>query len=286
MQFIDFANAMMAARGSDSRFKSVASYWIQYFNTKDHLSITVDDVDAGIAALALRGKLKQIRGKGLVPSGQPLTGATLNRHIACIGALYKTGKKLKIVPKTYQSPSLLADKAQESPGRTIHLTKDEIERIMQLSHLVRWRKFPALVAVALSSGARKSNLENLKWRDVDLDKGILYFPTSKNGRSYSAAISPQAIHELKKIKEGTHQEELVFGKRSIRKSWQSTLQLAGIEYFCWHGCRHVAASMLANAGASTLVVMQQLNHSSTSMARRYAHGNTDILRSDVARAWG
>jgi hypothetical protein len=31
MQFIDFANAMMAARGSDSRFKSVASY--SGFNT-------------------------------------------------------------------------------------------------------------------------------------------------------------------------------------------------------------------------------------------------------------
>jgi hypothetical protein len=93
MQFIDFAHAIMAARNSDSRFKSVANYWITYFKTKDHLTITVDDVDAGIAALALRGK-------GLSPSILPLTGATLNRRIACMGALYKTDKRLKIVPKT------------------------------------------------------------------------------------------------------------------------------------------------------------------------------------------
>jgi integrase len=81
---------------------------------------------------------------------------------------------------------------------------------MQLSHLVHWKKFPATVAVTLSSGARKSSLETFKWRDMDLNKEILYFLISKNRRSYSAAISPQAIDELKKIKEGSHKEELVF----------------------------------------------------------------------------
>ena len=285
MRFDDFAIAMMAARKSEYRFRSIVKWWIDYFGEKDHLTITVEDVDTGIAALAARGKVRHIPGKGLVNTGEPLSGATLNRHITALGGLYKTGKKLKLVPKSFLSPSRDADKAEESPGRLIHLTREEIERIMDLSHLVRWNRFTALVAVALSSGARKANLEALRWREVDLEKGVLYFPTSKNGRPYTAAISPRAVSELKKIKGDANLEDLVFGKRNITKSWASTLKLAGIDYFCWHGCRHVAASMLANAGASTLVVMQQLNHSSTSMARRYAHGNTEILRSDVNRAW-
>ncbi len=285
MRFDDFATAMMAARKSEYRFRSIAAWWLEYFSDKDHLSITVDDVDAGIAALAARGKMRHIPGKGLSHTGLPLSGATLNRHITALGSLYKTGKKLKLVPKSFPSPARGADKAEETAGRLIHLTREEIERIMDLSHLVRWNRFTALVAVAMSSGARKANLEALRWREVDLDKGVLYFPTSKNGRPYTAAISPRAIAELKKIRSDANGEDLVFGKRNIAKSWSNTLKLAGIDYFCWHGCRHVAASMLANAGASTLVVMQQLNHSSTSMARRYAHGNTEILRQDVNRAW-
>lgn len=285
MRFDDFAVSMMAARKSEYRFRSIAKWWIDYFGSKDHLTITVEDVDSGIAALAARGKLRHIPDKGLVNTGQSLSGATLNRHITALGSLYKTGKRLKLVPKSFQSPAREADKAPETAGRLIHLTREEIERIMDLSHLVRWNRFTALVAVAMSSGARKGNLEALRWREVDLDKGVLYFPTSKNGRPYTAAISPRAITELKKIQGDANGEDLVFGKRNITKSWSSTLKLAGIDYFCWHGCRHVAASMLSNGGASTLVVMQQLNHSSTSMARRYAHGNTEILRSDVNRAW-
>ena len=54
----------------------------------------------------------------------------------------------------------------------------------------------------------------------------------------------------------------------------------------FHHSRHIAASILAQSGASTVTIMQALNHKTPLMAMRYSHLNTDSLRDSLGRAWG
>lgn len=287
MEFTALARGVIASSQSEYRLQARIQFWIDHFKDKNALDITTDDVDSAIEALAQRGKLRQLPGGIWIRTGKPLAPATLNRHVAALGHIYKVGKRLRIIPKSFRSPTLGADKAPEGQGRVINLSREQIDRIIDCTRLVRWRKFTAMVVTAMTSGARLGNLQTMTWRDIDLERGSIYFATSKNGKPYSAAISALAVSELKKIKRDIDTpDSLVFGRRDFRKSWQRTLEMAQVDYFAFHGCRHVCASMLAASGMQLAGLMAQLNHSSPRMAMRYSHLNVDHLREGVARAWG
>ncbi len=287
MEFERVARGVLATAPQDPRLTPRIRYWIDLFGERDIADITTEDVDAGIEAIAARGKLRHIRGQGIVARGEPVSGSTLNRYISALSYVYKHARRLKIIPKTLINPTRLADKGQEGEGRIIHIKREEAERIIDAAGLVRWHKFRAFVATAMSTGARLGNLQTLTWRDVDLARGVLYFPTSKNGRPYSAALSPRATKELAAIKTDVDSPDTpVFGKRNIRKAWTATLTFARVEYFPFHGCRHVAASLLSGAGTPLAGVMAQLNHKTTSMALRYQHANVEQQLASVAKAWG
>lgn len=279
--------AQYALGHADTRLKARIQYWINFMGEKDISEITSEDVDAGIEAMARRGKLRQLPGGIWTKSGEPLAAGTLNRHISALGHVYKLGKSQRIIPKSTVSPTKGVEKAREGSGRIINLSRDQIDRIIDASRLMRWRKFTAMICVAMTSGARLGNLQTMTWHDVDLERGSVHFPTSKNGKPYSAAISSQAVIELKRIKRDLDTPDtLIFGNRSFRKSWARTLELAGVDYFAFHGCRHICASMLAASGMQLAGLMAQLNHSSPKMAMRYSHLNVDHLREGVAKAWG
>jgi integrase len=286
MEFERVARGVLATQPKDPRMAPRVEFWIHRFAGKDIADISVDDVDQAIESIAARGKLRHVSGQGIVPTGEPISGSTLNRYISALSYVYKHARRLKITPKTLVNPTRLADKGQEGEGRIIHIKREEAERIIDAAGLVRWHKFRAFVAVAMSTGARLGNLQTLTWRDVDRARGVLYFPTSKNGRPYSAALSPRATKELAAIKSDIDSDTTpVFGKRTFRKSWTATLALAGVEYFPFHGCRHVAASLLSAAGTPLIGVMAQLNHKTTSMALRYQHANVEQQLASVAKAW-
>jgi integrase len=106
--------------------------------------------------------------------------------------VFGKARKMKLIPKALPNPCLLADKAPEGEGRIINISREDCERIIDAAGLVRWHKFRAFVATAMSTGARLGNLQALTWRDVDLNRGVLYFPTSKNGKPCSVVLSPLA----------------------------------------------------------------------------------------------
>jgi integrase len=284
--FKDLALGVIAQTKAESQLTRRIQYWIDYLGEKNCLEVTVEDCDAGIEALAQRGKLKYLPKIGTIALNEPLSGATLNRHVSALGFVYKHAKRLRHIPKGFSSPTKGADKAKEDNARTINLSKEQITRVVDASRLMRWHKFTAFVCVAMSTGARVGNLQTMKWGDIDLSKGTVFFPTSKNGKPYTSALSPLAVTELRRIKtEHDYADTPIFGRKNYRRSWELTLEYAEVKYFCFHGCRHIAASLLSLSGASIPLVMAQMNHKTPSMAIRYSHLNTDQLIEQVHKAF-
>lgn len=285
--FRDLALGVIGRAQPDFRLATRIRYWVDFFGDKPYDQITVEDCDAGTEALARRGKMRyNYKQKVSIPTGESLSAATLNRHVSALGYVYKQAKTYKLISKAIASPTKGADKGKEDNARTIDLSKDQISRIVDCSRLMRWPKFTAFVCVAISTGARVGNLQAMKWGHVDLSKGTVFFPTSKNGKPYTSALSPQAITELRRVKtDHDYSEDLIFGKHRYRRNWELTLEYAKVDYFCFHGCRHIAASLLSLSGASIPIVMAQLNHKTPSMAIRYSHLNTDQLIEQVNKAF-
>jgi integrase len=132
--------------------------------------------------------------------------------------------------------------------------------------------------VAFNSGLRKGALTGLRWRDVDWDAGTVTVERTKNGRGIVCPLTPETMAELKAIKLiDDKQDSLIFcGKHpnrahDFRHSWERVLDECGIEYMPFHAMRHSTASHAAKNGASTIMLMNLLGHSSPKMSARYAH---------------
>jgi integrase len=95
------------------------------------------------------------------------------------------------------------------------------------------------------------------------------------------------IAEIRAIKPTqAHAEGLVFGPTNPNKALKTALMRANLPTeWTFHHCRHIAASVLAQSGASVPIIMACLNHKSPQMALRYSHLNIATLRESLEKAW-
>jgi len=141
-------------------------------------------------------------------------------------------------------------------------------------------------------GARSANVLDLSWDRVNLAKRTAWIEADsfKSGEAHGVPLNDTAVEVLRDCV-GKHQE-YVFTYAPRRRdgqvihqpirqantaAWRKALKRAGITNFRWHDLRHVAATWLAEEGASGMTMMEFFGWKSESMARRYAHLNTAHL---------
>lgn len=136
-----------------------------------------------------------------------------------------------------------------------------------------------VVVLALSTGARYSEIMNLRWKDIDLPRGIARLEQTKNRERRALPLAHHALQIVRRL----HDErdpgstELLFPRSDgrapmdIRKHWNEALKAARIRDFRFHDLRHSAASYLAMNGASLAEIAEVLGHKTLQMVKRYAH---------------
>lgn len=170
------------------------------------------------------------------------------------------------------------------PRRT-WLELDEVRAILDAAGEHR-----ALLATMLLGGLRVGELCALRWRSVDLARGVLLVEDGKTDASRRTVdLSPDLLDELKAHKARSsysEPEDIVFPtrrgtardrsnvrtrvlKQTIARANQK-LDEAGRgpvqEGITTHTCRRTFASLLYEAGASPAYVMSQLGHTSSALA--------------------
>lgn len=290
--FKTMADAVVAAySGRDSAFVPRVQFWINLWGDKDVASLTTEDVEDGIDILAKKPKtLTRTTRAGVVSvtsPGKTISPATVNRYVATLGTVFKDARRMRLTPRGFVSPSRGAERMPEGPGRTLTVSVDDVRRLLAACRVSHNHKLAALVAMAVTTGWRRGSLQALRWRDIDLKAGTADTPRTKNGTPHRAALLPWVVEELRRIRpiDPPH-DALVFGARAFTKAWENALKRADLPAWTFHHCRHIAASILAQSGASTVAIMQCLNHKTPMMAMRYSHLNTDALRESLGRAWG
>jgi integrase len=169
---------------------------------------------------------------------------------------------------------------RETPPVSIRfLSKAEWEKL-------EYRLAPHIKAMAqfsISTGLRQSNVLNLKWANVDLDRAVAWVESTeaKSKKPIPVPLSPYAVAILK-AQEGKH-EEFVFTYKnnpvgSVKKAWAGALERAGIKNFRWHDLRHTWASWHVMNGTPLAVLKELGGWSDISMVMRYAHLSPEHLR--------
>jgi integrase len=130
--------------------------------------------------------------------------------------------------------------------------------------------------LAITTGARKGELINLRWKDLDFDRQTAYVETTKNGQPKVMPLTDEVVTELGRFR--GQEPELIFNSEiktskpyEFYKLWRKALKEAEINDFTFHSLRHTCASYLAMNGCSLLEIADVLGHRQISMTHRYSH---------------
>jgi integrase len=181
-----------------------------------------------------------------------------------------------------KNPATKIHRNREYP-REVYLTPEEIKRVYQALERCRNQTSAQAIQVIILTGARKSEVLNMRWDQLDLGGHIWLKPgfTTKQRRSHRVVLNGAAVTLLCKRQEkasGQYVFPGVDGKplKHIRRTWISVCRETGFmkdgePTVRIHDLRHSFASVLAAAGYSLKIIGDMLGHSQPQTTNRYAH---------------
>jgi integrase len=249
---------------------------------RDLVRRDVERLQADIAAGRTAGATKtKARGVARVTGGRTVAGGTMRSLSAMFAWAIRQG---------YVEANPCAGVEKIKPGRRErYLSSEEARRLLAtLTALVDERAIDeshaAIFRILLFTGARRSEIANLEWREVDRERARIVLPAarSKTGDKVIALNSAALAQIEGRPQTSTWVFPALRGSEGptvgLYKSWSIVRVRAGLQGLRIHDLRHSFASFAAAQGASLYVIGKALGHSQAATTQRYAHLTDDPVR--------
>jgi integrase len=287
---------MAAYAGRDTTRHQRLAWWVARMGSLQVVELSDDLIFAALEDLAgQRGRYfagKDADGKPVLKSKRkPLAPATINRYQAGLSAVLTWAQRRRITPKDWHNPCRHLELKPERNEIVRFLSDDERAALLSACKVSKWPRLYALVLMGLTTGARRGELEALRWAHVDLERAEATVHRSKNGDRKVLPLVPAVVEQLLLLK--GKPDALVFPSRrrpdvayNFTPAWERALKAAGVRNFRFHDLRHSCASYLAQSGAPLLDIAEVLGHRQLSITKRYSHLTTKHKAELVGRVLG
>lgn len=172
--------------------------------------------------------------------------------------------------------------------RERYLSEDEWARLGKVLTEVEQAnsEMPSVVTAVrllIFTGCRLSEVLNLRWDDVDWQRGCLNLRDSKTGQRF-VPLAQTALDLLENTPRQAGNPFVCPGARPMRplvnlqRPWRRIRKGAGLEDVRLHDLRHSFASVGAGVGMSLPVIGKLLGHTQAQTTMRYSHLAADPLR--------
>lgn len=153
-----------------------------------------------------------------------------------------------------------------------------------------------IIRLLILTGARRGEIEGLKWSEVDFNFGMLRKETSKT-EAKVIPVARAALQILYDQRQWTSGNQIwVFPPQrgdghfdGLSKEWRRIRKAAGIENVRIHDLQHTFASIGAGGGVGLPLIGGILGHRQASTTQRYAHladtplrAAADVIGSEIA----
>lgn len=209
-----------------------------------------------------------------------LKAGSVNRELALVKHLLLKATEWKDknkIPFLKENPAKRVKCLKGVAKRVRYLMPDEIRILLSNCDDLLDGLLKPLVTVALHTGARKGELQKLKWPQVDNELGLISFLDTKSGERRDISMNETVKTTLKALERTS---EFVFPSRKgkaicsaqIHRAFAEALKKSKIEDFHFHDLRHTFASNLVmQEGVELNDVRELLGHKKMDMTLRYAH---------------
>lgn len=238
---------------------------------------------------------------GKKDTAKPVTAATANRYLASLSSVLNFALQRGIIA-SHPMKGGAVSKETESKGRRRILTQGEEQRLYSACDESRWPMMRLFLRVCLTTGARKSEVLNLRWHYLDLSRSVAMLPTTKNDEPRALPLVADvkaALTEASKVKPlGSdfvfHDPRKPKQPKNIDMLWRSVRKRAGLwqdrddplDHVVLHSTRHTATTKLVRSEKNLAKVQAVTGHKTLSMLSRYTHLDSDDAVALAERALG
>ena len=230
------------------------------------------------------------RGMTKPKDGTTGTPTTANRCVALIKAVFNWAKKHGFWAGANPAESVQKNKEN---SRRRYLQPTELARFFEA---IEESAEPAksFFMLALLTGARRSNVLGMRWRDVDMHEALWHISAldAKAGEEMDIPLTPEAMAVLKQRQLDTGASEWVFPAESKsghyeepKRAWATLQKRAALADLRIHDLRRTMGSWLVRTGANTAINAKALGHKSLQAAAVYQRiADTDPVREAMEKA--
>ncbi|HLT22611.1 MAG TPA: site-specific integrase, partial [Bacteriovoracaceae bacterium] len=186
-----------------------------------------------------------------------------------------------------KNPFQFLRELKETPSADVYMTKEEIERILEVS---QGHYFQSLFILAINTGMRRGEIAGLCWDKVNFSTGLIeisrlrdrnglgdrtktfksrrFIPMNTVVRNHLLGLKNNALSKLVIVDDKGE----AFDVNHVYREFRKFLKLAGVnQYYRIHDLRHTFASHFMMNGGNIYDLQKILGHSSLEMTQRYAH---------------
>lgn len=241
-----------------------------------HITTMRDDIARGATK---KVEYTKPRGKRVVGGGD----GTATRTVRLLSSILSFGVREGLIDA---NPAIGVETTPDKM-RTRFLSKEEASRLGEALRTAEDQGVHpygiAVIRLLAMSGARKGEIEGLKWSDIDEGTGHIRLAMSKTGPRLIQLTEPMiAILRATPRVAGT---EYVFPAYTLDKpfhgvpqAWKTVRAMAGLEDVRLHDLRHSAASFALANGVPLEVIGRLLGHRDVKTTRRYAHLADEVAK--------
>lgn len=146
------------------------------------------------------------------------------------------------------------------------------------------------IYISLFTGARRGNVQAMRWEEIDFTAHQWIIPRTKNGKQHIVPLVEPAIELLQRRRLKTN-SEWVFPSRSKCghimnpcEVFNNLINRAGIKNLRIHDLRRTLGSWQAALGANSYVIGKSLGHSSQHATAIYARLDINPVRDSLSKA--
>lgn len=207
--------------------------------------------------------------------------ATANRDVVRLKNLFKMAIQWGYA---VNNPARDVRLMPENNARLRYLTRAEYDRLLIFAP----EELKPLITIAIYTGMRKGELTNIKWTDIDFEKGLITVPNTKNNQPRYIPMNSIVRDTINNVTKNLNSPYLFVSKYGTQyhgfdDTFRNVLKRAGISGVCWHTLRHSFASWLAEEGATPQELQNLLGHKTLNMVLRYAHLSPNCLKERVQK---
>jgi integrase len=260
-------------------------FWIEQLGSKRVRDISRGDINEAKLTLQTRKAMRSSPGT-VRPTDRPLAPASINRYLATLSKVFSFAIDQGVID-VHPMKAGKVRKLKESGGRTRILDEAEEERIYAATKMSTWPMLYLFILMALTTGARKSEILRMTWRQVNLADSIAVLGKTKNGRPRFLPLVTEVrelLAEAARVK--PHKGDYVFfdpkkpeKPKNIDAVWKKCRADAGLlndrddplDRVVLHSTRHTAVTKMLRGGANLAQAAAVSGHQTLAMLKRYEH---------------